>query len=285
MSKTKRLLSLVLALAMVFALFAMSGVANADETDTTTEVTSSTVAVEVTSGEFTDFAEITYKDAVSVLQYIDVLKGYDDGTYKPTATLTRAEGAAIINRLITASDAGSLVATDFSDVDRTHWASGYIAWGTKNNILNGYGNGSFGPSDTLTVLQFLKMLLTGLGWGASAEYVGPGWDTNVVVDASRLGLWGAVDSISQDRNISREEAAEFSLQTLKQIPVYYGNAAYHYTNSTTGVNTAGTNYDRALYVVHDLYYEYEIDDLGYLNYFWTSVSNGDVLAADKIAPT
>jgi hypothetical protein len=283
MSKTKRLLSLVLALTMVFALFAMSGVANADET--TPEVTSSTAAVAVTSGEFTDFAEITYKDAVSVLQYINVLKGYEDGTYKPAATLTRAEGAAIINRLITASDAGSLVATDFTDVSRTHWASGYVAWGAKNNILNGYGDGTFGPSDTLTVLQYLKMILTGLGWGAAGEYVGSGWDTNVVVDATRLGLWGAVEPVAQDRSVSREEAAEFSLQALKQIPVYYGNAAYHYTNNATGVNVSGTDYEKALYNVHGLYYEYEPDKLGYLQYSWTSKKGGNVLAADKIAAT
>jgi hypothetical protein len=46
-------------------------------------------------------------------------------------------------------------------------------------IINGYGDGNFGPNDSVTGTQLAKMLLAAVGYGQVGEFVGVGWDVNV----------------------------------------------------------------------------------------------------------
>ena len=48
----------------------------------------------------------------------------------------------------------------FSDVAEEHWAKGYIERLTASKIINGYPDGTFRPSDTLTKGAFLKLIVT-----------------------------------------------------------------------------------------------------------------------------
>ena len=48
----------------------------------------------------------------------------------------------------------------FSDVAEEHWAKGYIEKLTSNGVINGYPDGTFRPSDTLTKAAFLKLIVT-----------------------------------------------------------------------------------------------------------------------------
>ena len=48
----------------------------------------------------------------------------------------------------------------FSDVAEEHWAKGYIEKLTASEIINGYPDGTFRPSDTLTKGAFLKLIVT-----------------------------------------------------------------------------------------------------------------------------
>ena len=48
----------------------------------------------------------------------------------------------------------------FSDVAEEHWAKGYIEKLTASKIINGYPDGTFRPSDTLTKGAFLKLIVT-----------------------------------------------------------------------------------------------------------------------------
>lgn len=49
---------------------------------------------------------------------------------------------------------------DFSDVAKEHWAYEYINVLTEKKVINGFEDGTFRPSDTLTKGQFLKLILT-----------------------------------------------------------------------------------------------------------------------------
>lgn len=52
------------------------------------------------------------------------------------------------------------VYASFPDVPENHWAIQYINELSSKNIINGYTDGRFGPSDTLTNGQFLKLIIT-----------------------------------------------------------------------------------------------------------------------------
>jgi len=53
--------------------------------------------------------------------------------------------------------------TKFNDVDDDHYASQYIELMSELGIINGYGDGSFGPNDPVLREQFAKMMVITLG--------------------------------------------------------------------------------------------------------------------------
>ena len=50
-------------------------------------------------------------------------------------------------------------AKDFSDVDSTHWAYQYINELSDGGVINGYQDGTFKPSGTITRGEFLKLVV------------------------------------------------------------------------------------------------------------------------------
>ena len=53
-----------------------------------------------------------------------------------------------------------IVNAAFSDVATEHWAKEYIDKLTSSKVINGYPDGTFRPSDTLTKGAFLKLIVT-----------------------------------------------------------------------------------------------------------------------------
>ena len=120
--------------------------------------------VTVSAGAATDFADdadITNAEAVEVLNAMGVLTG-NNGKFNPNGKLTRGAGAKIIAYLMlgqTAADKLQATYTVFEDVTDSVGLAAYIEWAEANGIVGGYGNGKFGPYDTLTEYAFGKMLL------------------------------------------------------------------------------------------------------------------------------
>lgn len=50
-----------------------------------------------------------------------VLKGYTDGTFKPEQSITRAEFAALLNRLLDILSSNDISASQFADVKKGAW--------------------------------------------------------------------------------------------------------------------------------------------------------------------
>lgn len=86
-----------------------------------------------------------------------VISGYPDGTYRPGATVTRAEMAIILHRAFIADgETGNF--TNFSDVSenmRSYQAIGDLA---SVGIVAGYGDGTFRPNVKLNREQFSAFL-------------------------------------------------------------------------------------------------------------------------------
>ena len=164
----KKLLALMLSMAMVF-----------------------TIGTSVMA--YSDVEEGTYvSEAVTVLSNLDILNGYEDGTFKPEATITRAEMAKIVCETLGYYGMGS-DKTPFDDVEPKHWAAGYINTAASLGIINGYGNGKFGPEDTVTYEQAVKMVVCALGYEAMAADRG-GWPAGYTSVAANIGLTKGMSS-------------------------------------------------------------------------------------------
>lgn len=90
-----------------------------------------------------------YFDAVRKLYDAGLTNGKDYNLYDPDAGLTRAEFMTFLGRVVGAKVDHTLK-PEFTDVSIDGWSTGYIAWGLENGLIQGYGDGRFGPKDTLT---------------------------------------------------------------------------------------------------------------------------------------
>lgn len=108
--------------------------------------------------------ETDYTDYIIGLGYLNLFKGDEQGSFNPESTITRAEFAAIVCRMLGYEKEAEkhIGKSVFSDVPGSHWASGYIYVASELGIINGYGNGMFGPSDPVMYEQAIKMLVCAL---------------------------------------------------------------------------------------------------------------------------
>ena len=165
---------------------------------------------------FTDQADIKATDAVNMLSALGVINGYDDGSYKPDATVTRAEMAKMIfvvrNNKIDDS-AYKNNSTKLTDVNN-HWAAGYIKFCESQGIIAGKGNNKFDPDATVTGVEAAKMLLVVSGYDAQkAGLTGSAWQTNVLKYAGAAGILDDVNS-ALESGLPRQYAAQMIYNTL-----------------------------------------------------------------------
>ena len=141
---------------------------------------------------FTDSADIKVDtEVVDTLVSLGVVNGYDDGSFKPNGTVTRAEMAKMIYVLRTGNSDASAYNDDkssFTDIG-SHWARGYIKYCQSLGIIAGKSNTKFVPNEKVSAQEAAKMLLVTLGYNAQkAGLVGTGWASKTNALADEAGL-------------------------------------------------------------------------------------------------
>ncbi|MGN1001182.1 MAG: choice-of-anchor I family protein [Oscillospiraceae bacterium] len=109
------------------------------------------------SSPYPDVAEEDwYYDAVRYVTEKGLMNGMDDGSFAPTATLNRAMLVTILFRLEGEPSAAGAAA--FDDVTGDAWYADAVAWASASGLVNGYGDGSFGPLEPITREQMAAIL-------------------------------------------------------------------------------------------------------------------------------
>lgn len=211
MRNLKKILALVLALVMSMSLMA-------------------------TANAFTDDASIDadYEVAAKVLADMGIFKGYPDGSFQPTAAITRQEVAAIMYRISSADVTDKQAAlyvegADFTDVKATDWSAGYIGFCANGGIVVGNGDGTFGPQAQVTGYQVLAMALRAVGYDKNGEFTGADWAKNVATTAQSLGILKNVPGTVQlSKPATRELVAELVFQTIATVSQVEYTPAFGY---------------------------------------------------------
>ncbi len=182
----RKVLSLVLVLALVLGSFAFTFAAPSDVVGEPSE------------------------DAVSVLMELGVISGYPDGSYKPAGIVTRGEMAKIIICALGLEDyaAGR---SSFSDM-AGHWSDKYVAYAVSLGIINGYPDNTFKADNTVSYDEAAKMLVAALGY--TEESLVGAWPANWVTKAKVLGILDGISAGSAGAN--RGDIAIMTYQTLDQ---------------------------------------------------------------------
>ena len=187
----KKSLSLLVAIAMVFSMFAT--VAAAEELDT--------------QGKF------------EALKEAGILEGRTGGDPAFDSEMTRAEFATVVFRVL--NKVGNLEGTPatFDDVPSSHWASNEIGAIQKQGIIQGVGNNKFAPSKSVTKQELIKVVVTLLGLevdpSATVSGKAAAWAQPYVAAAEKAGLIPAQDDYTV--NALRGFLVDVTYQAYQEI--------------------------------------------------------------------
>lgn len=115
------------------------------------------------SQTFTDVSGTAwYHSAVDYMVAYGLMRGTSSTTFCPQQATTRAMMATILYRMEGSPAVGS--GSAFRDVPAGRWYSDAITWAHTKGIVVGYGDGTFGPHDTLTREQMAVLLYRYAGY-------------------------------------------------------------------------------------------------------------------------
>ena len=176
---------------------------------------------------FSDQDKIENTEAVNMCTALNIIGGYEDGSYHPERNIERSEITKMICVALNGGkepNLGTPVTPTFSDVrgSADAWAEKYIESCVAQGIVSGVGGGRFSPAGNVTGSQLAKMLLVCLGYDADIEgFTGNAWDTNVNVRASQKGLYEGLENMDVSAAITRDDAAQMMWNALNAYEIEY----------------------------------------------------------------
>ena len=128
-----------------------------------------------------------YNIAVSTLSNMGILGGYEDGSFRPNASITRAEFAKIAVSFFDWADVYAV--NSFVDVRDSAWYANYVAVAAEIGLIEGYGGNVFRPDATITRAEACTIINRTLGRNPDADHLLPVAQMNTWPDNADTGVW------------------------------------------------------------------------------------------------
>ena len=152
-----------------------------------------------------------YEEAVNKLITFDIVNGFEDNTYRPAETVTRAQLAKMLvismgmeNQVADASKKY----LDFSDVLSSHWGYGYIKLASDNKLVNGYEDKTFKPEGNVTYAEATAMIVRALGYEVDVARSDLSWPNNYMIYADeKLELFDGISTFKANDKANRGDIA------------------------------------------------------------------------------
>ena len=109
-----------------------------------------------------------HRRPIEYLQSIDVLRGYEDGYFRPSGTINRAELLKILVAGKGVEPDGGFYTSCFPDVT-DQWFAPYVCYAQLAGWVDGYPDGTFGPDRPVTFAEAVKMLVNVRGYPPAPE--------------------------------------------------------------------------------------------------------------------
>ena len=185
------------------------------------------------------------------VDHMAFLEGYEDGTFRPDRSMTRAEVTAMFARLLTEQmEVGIHYGSTFTDVPADAWYADYIGYMEQFGVINGYPDGTFRPDAPITRAEFAAIacrfeVLT-QGYETFKDVPADHWAAAYIsYAASRGWVEGYEDgTFRPSNNITRAEVAAVTCRMLElsadqdYVRVWYSNLPRTYKDVTEGTHWA-----------------------------------------------
>ena len=137
---------------------------------------------------FTDLnPALWYHDGIHYCLENGMMNGVGNNQFNPGGTTSRGMIVTILYRLENEPEVTS--ENPFDDVEADKWYTDAVIWAAENKIVDGYGNGKFGPNDDITREQLAAILYRYAQFKGIDVSVGE--DTNILSfpDATEVSGW------------------------------------------------------------------------------------------------
>ena len=171
------------------------------------------------------------------------INGTGSAKFGPTASLTRAQAATILYKLLESQNAGPFN-TAFSDVSDSAWYAAAVKTLASIGGINGYTDGTFRPNRNVTRAEFVTMLVNLTGATGSdisfSDVSETHWARNAIAAAAENGwVTGYTDgTFRPGNNITRAEAVVIMNRVLGRSAdrdaVDHGSGLFHFIDVSTG---------------------------------------------------
>lgn len=127
------------------------------------------------------FSDHINAQAIKALYEDGIIKGYDDGSFKPDNIVTRAELLVVLTNVVDADFGGKSFSDCFTDV-KNEWFAPFVCYAKEVGWTDGFADGSYKPNDAITKAAVLKIAFQALSY-APCEVVEVTPYDDVVLDA------------------------------------------------------------------------------------------------------
>lgn len=183
----------------------------------------------VSADTFSDIGDSKYRDSIVTLSKLNVIDGYEDGTFKPEGTITRAEFTKMLVCVMGYEDRPYFGNPQFADIDM--WAKNYIITAYGLGIVNGMDDYTFAPEAPVTYVQAQKMMVCALGYTENAVDAG-GWPDGYIQLAGSLKLKNDISGVANDAPAPRGAIAQLMYNALNVEMKEFKNAQWVATEKT-----------------------------------------------------
>ena len=184
------------------------------------------------AASLSDIDASLYKESIQKLYELGVVSGYPDGSFKPSASVNRAEFLKMVMGA-TGRSSGTGV-NCFNDV-RSEWFAKYVCVAKSAGLVQGYFSGDFRPSDQVNYVEALKMIYSSASDPVFYKADVSSWFTKYVNDASSNGI--ALSGVNFDSKLSRGQMAELIWRYLK---VKNGGKVIVVSNGSSSSGSSGS---------------------------------------------
>ncbi len=221
-----------------------AGGADVDENEKDAEVVADIEAEATEAAQATEAPAVNsydndeyYQNALKVVTALGIIEGYEDGSVKPESTVTRAEMATIVLRMLAQANA-SKYQNVFTDLTSDHWAADTIQTAVELGILDGMGDGTFVPDGNVKYEQVIKMIVCAMNYGTDAENAGGYPQGYISVGGTTLKLLTSVKG-KVDEDMTRGEVIKTVYNALlgsyREITDFKNGLPVYTANDTLGV--------------------------------------------------
>ena len=159
------------------------------------------------------------------------LLGYEDGTVRPNGSISRAEVATVLFRLLKDDVRAQNLTKDnaYSDVSDTAWYAAAVSTLSKMGVISGYPDGTFRPNAPITRAEFAAMIARFDETAKSADTpftdISGHWAENAIGKAYGNGwVEGSSKTVfCPESNLTRAETATLLNRVLHRLPEKEGD--------------------------------------------------------------